>query len=93
MQWVFLGWWCILAVYIVLGNYLYFAKVLPAIGENPSGLPSRQLVQVRCYLSLVDRSGERPWFLPYLRNIGKISLAMAVVMVGIFVVVWGGLAR
>ena len=48
-----------LVVYIVLGNYLYFAKVLPVLNEPPKMLPSGQIDDVDRYLELLDERRER----------------------------------
>ena len=60
-------------VYIVLGNYLYFAKVLPVLNEPPKILPSGQIDDVDRYLELLDERRERQWFVPILQNIRIIS--------------------
>ena len=60
-------------VYIVLGNYLYFAKVLPVLNEPPKMLPSGQIDDVDRYLELLDERRERQWFVPILQNIRIIS--------------------
>ena len=56
-------------VYIVLGNYLYFAKVLPVLNEPPKMLPSGQINDVDRYLELLDERRERQWFVPILQNV------------------------
>jgi len=61
-------------VYVVLGNYLYFLKVLPALGEPPRLLPSGQVRQVERYLESLDERLNRQWFVPILRNIRTITI-------------------
>ena len=61
-------------IYIVLGNYLYFAKVAPALDEPPKLLPWSQWNDVERYLALIDERGEQPWFAAILRNTQKISI-------------------
>ena len=48
-------------VYVVIGNYLYFVKVLPDLNEPPKFLPSRQLNDVDRYLELIDGRREHRW--------------------------------
>ena len=60
-------------VYVVLGNYLYFAKILPTLNEPPKFRPSGQLNDVERYLELIDEQRKRPWFEPILRNARRIS--------------------
>ena len=60
-------------IYVVLGNYLYFSKVVPALNEPPKLLPWSQWNDVERYLALIDERRERPWFAAILRNALKIS--------------------
>ena len=71
-------------VYVLLGNYLYLAKVLPALGEPPKLLPSSQLKDVDRYLELVDGQQNEQWFVPLLRNVRAIN---AVYVIGFAVTV------
>ena len=61
-------------VYVLLGNYLYLAKVAPALDESPKLLPSSQLDHVDRYLELQDGQLEGQWFVPILRNIRTITM-------------------
>ena len=61
-------------VYVVLGNYLYFAKVLPFLGEPPKLLPTDQVRDIERYLESLDERLERQWFVPILQNIRTISI-------------------
>jgi len=61
-------------IYIVVGNYLYFAKVCPALDEPPKLLPWSQWSDVERYLALIDERRERPWFASILRNTLAISI-------------------
>ena len=61
-------------VYVVLGNYLYFAKVLPVLDEPPKLFPSGQLRDIERYLELQDERVERQWFVPILQNIRNITI-------------------
>lgn len=61
-------------VYVVLGNYLYFAKVLPVLKESPKLLPSGQLNDVDRYLELLDERFAHQWFVPILQNARIIAI-------------------
>ena len=61
-------------VYVVLGNYLYFTKVLPALDEPPKLLPGGQVRDIDRYLESLDERVERPWFVPVLQNIRTITI-------------------
>ena len=69
------------AVYIVLGNYLYFWKILPAIeragGDSvPAFLPSGQFRQTRRYVDMLDQRNDRPWYYFFLRFDRHIALVL-----------------
>lgn len=61
-------------VYVVLGNYLYFTKVLPVLDEPPKLLPGGQVRDIDRYLESLDERVERPWFVPILQNIRTITI-------------------
>ena len=75
--------------YVVFVNYLYFAKVLPALKTAPSALPSGQLQHVQTYLNLLNGKGETPLFLFYIKNIKTITLVILFLMVPSFLHVFG----
>jgi len=56
------------AAYIILGNYLYFAKILPTLDESPKLLPSAQFDDADRFLLIMDERGEHHWFIPILRH-------------------------
>ena len=60
-------------VYVLLGNYLYFSKVLPALGQSPKLLPGSQLNHADQYLDSLDEHRERQWFEPVLRKARTIN--------------------
>ena len=62
-------------LYVALGNYLYFGKILPALGEEPKLSPSGQLRDVDRYVALLKGRSQRPWFLVLLRHVRGISVA------------------
>ena len=66
------------AAYLILGIYLYFSKVLPALDEPPKFLPTGQLDDVDRYLQILDETGQSRWFKPILRNARKIILALLI---------------
>jgi len=59
--------------YVVLGNYLYFTKVLPVLDEPPKLLPSGQVRDIDRYLESLDERLERRWYVPILRNFRTIT--------------------
>lgn len=82
--------WTLVMVYVLLGNYLYFAKILPALGKNgqraaPVLLPSAQLKQVDQYVSLLSQTSEKPWFFWYLRHIRLVTLILLTLMLPLFI--------
>lgn len=68
----------VVVIYVVLGNYLYFSKILPALDESPKLLPSGQLRDVDRYLKWLEKTGECPWFAVLLRNIRLITIVYLV---------------
>ena len=79
-------------VYLLLGNYIYFAKVLPTLGEHgrpaaPRFTPTAQLKQVEEYLSLLSRTADRPWFLGYLRHIRLVTLLLLGLMLSFLIII------
>ena len=66
-------------IYIVLGNYLYFAKILPTLDESPKLMPSGQFDDADRYLQILDERGERPWYVPLLRHQRKIATGYVIV--------------
>jgi hypothetical protein len=74
----FLG--VIVLVYVLLGNYLYFCKILPAIRKAPGILPWTQVQHLEEYLDLVEGNKDRPWFYYYLQNIKTISIILLLMM-------------
>lgn len=82
-------WWVVMA-YVLIGNYIYFRKVLPRLRQNnaavgPSIGPSGQLKQIEEYLGLLSQFGERPWHFHYLRHLKFITIVVLGLMVPIFV--------
>jgi hypothetical protein len=79
----FLIWWTSVAAYVVIGNYLYFTKVLPALSRD--GLdgslkftPSKQLAQVDLFLTRFPPTVPRPWFYVVLSHVRAINVALVV---------------
>jgi len=86
--------WFLIVLYVVLGNYLYFAKVLPALKSDtgdaaPRFLPSGQFRQVKEYLRLLEREPTRPWFYHFLKNLAAITALLVLAMVPLFLKTFG----
>ena len=65
-------------IYVILGNYLYFTKILPTLDEPPKFLPSAQLNDVERFLQILDKRGEDRWFAPILRHVRTIGIALLI---------------
>jgi hypothetical protein len=81
---IFFTAWTVVMLYVTLGNYLYFTKVLPALSRD--GLdgslkftPSKQLGQVEVFLSRFPLTAPRPWFYGVLLHIRAITAAVLLV--------------
>ena len=61
-------------VYVVLGSYLYLAKILPALDKPAALLPSGQLRDVERYLEILEGQARRPWYGPILRHVRLITI-------------------
>ncbi len=82
----FLVVWGLVSVYVVIENYLYFAKVLPGLGGASPKLPLfGQFSQIEDYLNGLDQKGERPWFYAFLRHTRMITLVLAVLIISAFI--------
>jgi hypothetical protein len=76
--------WLLILLFVVVGNMLYFAKVLPALGESPTW-GSAQLKQIDRFIASLGPEQARPWFYPFLKNVrlvGAVLLALWL-MVGV----------
>lgn len=89
---LFLTAWTIGAFYVVVGNYLYFAKVLPGLARDgldgsPKFLPWKQLRQVDLFFARFAPDAPRPWFhgvLSHARGITVVVLLMVALAVPAF---------
>jgi uncharacterized protein YneF (UPF0154 family) len=54
-------------VYIIFGNFISL-KIMQALDAQPALLPSGQLQQMREYRALLEKEGEHPWFMFYLKS-------------------------
>jgi len=79
----------LVALYVIVGNYLYFRKVVPALDTAPGLLPSTQLKHMQIYVTMLQEQGERPWFFFYLKNIKAITLGIILLMIPAFLHVFG----
>lgn len=59
---------CVLnIIYIILMNFVAL-KVMQSLGVQPALLPSGQFQQMREYRAQLEKDGEAPWFMLYLKN-------------------------
>jgi len=59
---------CVLnIIYIIFMNYIGL-KVMHALNVQPALLPSGQFKQMREYRRLLEKKGEHPWFMFYLKH-------------------------
>ncbi|BET26672.1 hypothetical protein EV673_0211 [Limnobacter thiooxidans] len=84
-------WWLIVG-YVLLGNYVYFRHVLPALRDRdqtvgPLLTPSGQFKQIDAYVSLLDESSTKPWAFHFLRHFKTITIALICLMVPLFIFV------
>ena len=79
----------IVAIYVALGNYLYFAKVLPTINAAPKFLPTEQFKDIKQYLTIIEERGESYWFCFYLKHFKIISIILIVLMIPTFLHIFG----
>ena len=82
--------WIVVMAYVIVGNYLYFTKVLPALSRDgldgwPKFLPSKQLAQVDFFLRRFPPPDPRPWFYGVLSHVRAITAAVVVVELVAFV--------
>lgn len=90
--WFVVG-WIVIVAYVVFGNYLYFAKVLPVLrtaglDEGPRMLPSAHLAQFHRAAAVLRGRGEHPWFLPLVSRCdgityGTVGLLLLLVVLGV----------
>ncbi len=91
---IFLITWTSVMVYVVVGNYLYWTKVLPALSRDGLDgsvkfMPSKQFGQVDLFLTRFPPTAPRPWFYGVLSHVRAICAALIVLeLVAIVAVVW-----
>ena len=81
--------WFLVMAYVVVGNYLYFTKVLPTVSRGgldgwPKLMPSRQFAQVDLFLTRLPPTAPRPWHYGVLSRVRAISTAVFVVQLVVF---------
>jgi hypothetical protein len=81
---VFVTAWAFMMIYVLMGNYLYFTKVLPALGRAsldgwPKFLPSSQLEQVDRYLNMLPPDAPRPWYCAILSRVRTLTVAVVLI--------------
>jgi hypothetical protein len=73
------------AVYVMVGNYLYFCKVLPSLEAPPNFLPTSQWRHVKKHLELLDIARQHPWYYAVLKWSPQISLVLGLFVASLFV--------
>lgn len=78
---IFLASWVLVMAYVVVGNYLYFEKILPALSRDGLDssmkfMPSKQLEQVDLFLARFPPDAPRPWFYGLLSNVRIITIVV-----------------
>ena len=76
----------VIVVYIIAGNYLYFAKVLRTLDESPRMMPFGQLDQVDRYLQTLDNEQKQAWSARVLGNVRAITAIVMVLVLSMFAV-------
>ena len=79
----------IVMIHVIFGNYLYFRKIIPAINTAPGFLPSTQFKHIQLYMDMLQKRGQSPWFIFYLKNLKIITFVIVLLMVPIFLNVFG----
>ena len=77
MDAVFTALFAVTALYVLFANLIYFRHVLPTLGETAKVMPSAQFGQMSRYVSLMDERREAKWFLPIVRRLGLVAVALA----------------
>ena len=81
--------WIFVTAYVVVGNYLYFTKVLPTLSrdgldDRPKFMPSRQFAQVDLFLTRLPPTAPRPWYYGVLSRVRAISTGLLVLVEVVF---------
>ena len=81
--------WVLVAAYIVVGNYIYVAKVVPTLrtagmATGPALLPSQQFAHVRAYLDSLPVGAENVWFNVVLKHARALTLLVFVAAIASF---------
>jgi len=84
--------WWLIVVYVLLGNYVYFFHVLPALREcdpkaAPLLTPLGQFKQIDAYVTLLAESPTKPWTFHFLRYFKIITIVMLCLMAPLFIFV------
>lgn len=75
---VFLFMVAVTFLYVVVGNFIYFEHVLPALNEPARLSPLGQWRQCSDYVALMETRGEKKWFFKLLRHARSINIALLV---------------
>lgn len=77
---------CILnIIYIIFMNFIAL-KVMHALDVQPALLPSGQFKQMREYRALLEKEGENPWFMFYLKYAKWILSFYSVLWISLIIV-------
>jgi len=86
--------WLVVALYVLLGNYVYYSKILPALRNDtanaaPSFMPSGQFRQVKEYIRVLEKEQKKPWFYYLLKNLAAITALLVLAMAPLFLKAFG----
>ena len=74
----------IIIVYVIIGNYIYFTKVLPGIGTPVKLSGLKEFDHIALYLQIIEEKNEDPpWFFFYLKNMKKIAVILFFLLIPI----------
>lgn len=72
-------------IYIILMNYISL-KVMHALDVQPALLPSGQFQQMLEYRALLEKEGENPWFMFYLKHAKWVLCFYTVLWISLIIV-------
>lgn len=77
---------CVLNIILIIFGHYIALKVMHALEVQPALLPSGQIKQMREYRKLLEKNGEHPWFMFYLKNAKWILCFYAVLWSSLIVI-------
>jgi hypothetical protein len=86
----FIAAWALIVMYVVIGNLMYFGKVLPTLHEAgldgvPKFLPSAQAKQGRAALEVLRGQGQRGFVVWWLEASPVINIVLVLALVALLV--------